>query len=193
MGKTKKNRSVREELERIYGKKCMIHEGIRRDVKRPLPKKAHYKGKSIMNQLTLHHVIPRRENGATTVENGVVACRACHDWLEQLPSKERDAVNEELMNYKRELDHKKIRIVSLVPEKETKAVAEIELSEITEDCLEIEAETMTAEEKAMYEEYKRRRAKKEFSKFGVRLETPEEKWKREQQEIIEDVLDELRY
>lgn len=61
MSKTKKNRSVREELERIYGKHCMIHQGIR-NLRPPTPKNAHYKGKSIANQITLHHLKPRREN-----------------------------------------------------------------------------------------------------------------------------------
>lgn len=61
MSKSKKNKSVREELERIYGKHCFIHEGIR-TLKRPTPRKAKYKGKSIASQITLHHLKPRREN-----------------------------------------------------------------------------------------------------------------------------------
>lgn len=52
------NKNIREQLEKIYGKKCMIHEGIR-TLKRPVPKKVRYKGKSIANQLTMHHLIPR--------------------------------------------------------------------------------------------------------------------------------------
>jgi hypothetical protein len=59
MGKS--NKTIREELEKQYGKKCMIHEGIRK-LKRPTPRKGKYKGRSIENQLTLHHLIPRREN-----------------------------------------------------------------------------------------------------------------------------------
>lgn len=61
MSKTKKNKSVREELERIYGKHCMIHQGIR-SLRPPTPKNAKYKGKSIASQITLHHLKPRREN-----------------------------------------------------------------------------------------------------------------------------------
>ena len=56
-----KNRSAREMLEKIYGKKCMIHEGIRK-LSPPKPRKAKYKGKSIASQITLHHLKPRREN-----------------------------------------------------------------------------------------------------------------------------------
>ena len=61
MSKSKKNKSVREELERIYGKHCFIHQGIRK-LKPPTPRKAKYKGKSIASQITLHHLKPRREN-----------------------------------------------------------------------------------------------------------------------------------
>lgn len=61
MSKSKKNKSVREELERIYGKHCMIHQGIR-SLRPPIPRKAKYKGKSIASQITLHHLKPRREN-----------------------------------------------------------------------------------------------------------------------------------
>lgn len=52
------NKSIREQLEKQYGKKCMIHEGIR-TIKRPVPRKARYKSKSIANQLTMHHLIPK--------------------------------------------------------------------------------------------------------------------------------------
>lgn len=52
------NKNIREQLEKIYGKKCMIHQGIR-TLKRPVPQKVRYKGKSIANQLTMHHLIPR--------------------------------------------------------------------------------------------------------------------------------------
>jgi len=56
MGKT--NRSAREMLEKIYGKKCMIHEGIRK-LNPPKPSKGTYRGKSIANQLTYHHLKSR--------------------------------------------------------------------------------------------------------------------------------------
>lgn len=56
-----KNKIIREQLEEQYGKKCMIHEGIRK-LKRPVPTKGRYRGKSIENQLTLHHLTPKRKN-----------------------------------------------------------------------------------------------------------------------------------
>ena len=96
-----KNKSVREELERIYGKHCMIHQGIRK-LRPPTPKKCKYKGKSIASQITLHHLVPLRKGGPTNLVNGSLVCRRCHDWLEQLPNVEREKVNNELREYKRQ-------------------------------------------------------------------------------------------
>lgn len=95
----KKNRTVREELERIYGKHCMIHEGIRK-LNPPKVDTKRYKGKSIAQQITLHHLKPLRDKGPTTVENGSLICRSCHDWLEALSNVEREKVNNMLRQYK---------------------------------------------------------------------------------------------
>ena len=96
-----KNKSLREELERIYGKHCMVHEGIRK-LRPPTPKKGNDKGKSIASQITLHHLVPLRKGGPTNLVNGSLVCRRCHDWLEQLPNVEREKVNNELREYKRQ-------------------------------------------------------------------------------------------
>lgn len=93
------NKKVREELEEVYGSRCMICEGIRK-IKPPMPKKGRYKGKSIERQLTYHHIKPRSEGGECSVENGAVLCRRCHNWLEELPRGVREAVNRELEEYK---------------------------------------------------------------------------------------------
>lgn len=96
------NKSAREELERIYGKHCFICQGIR-TLSPPKPQKGVYKGKSIARQLTYHHLIPKRLGGKCTVENGAIICRSCHDWLEQLSNTDREVINNELREYKREL------------------------------------------------------------------------------------------
>lgn len=100
---SKGNRSAREMLEKIYGKKCMIHEGIR-TLRPPTPKKSRYKGESIASQLTYHHLRAKRHGGDASVENGAVLCRRCHDWLEQLSAAEREKVNNELRRYKKEYE-----------------------------------------------------------------------------------------
>lgn len=93
------NKSVREEMERIYGKKCMCCQGIRK-ISPPKPRKGKYKGKSIASQLTYHHIYPKSLGGKATIENGAILCRSCHDYLEQLPPKERKKLNKELQEYK---------------------------------------------------------------------------------------------
>lgn len=98
---SKSNKSAREELERIYGKHCFIHQGIRK-LNPPKPHKGTYKGKSIASQLTYHHLKPKHLGGKATVENGAVVCRRCHDWLEQLSNTDREKVNNELREYKRQ-------------------------------------------------------------------------------------------
>lgn len=58
----------------------MYHQGIR-NVRPPRPSNVKYQGRSIENQLTLHHLIPvnrykaRGIKGATTIENCSVLCR----------------------------------------------------------------------------------------------------------------------
>ena len=109
---SKSNRSAREMLEKIYGKHCMIHQGIRQ-LKPPTPRKGVYKGKSIAYQLTYHHLKAKRDGGKATVENGACVCRSCHDWLEQLSQQEREKVNDELRAYKKRLDNIQIATVQM--------------------------------------------------------------------------------
>ena len=96
---SKSNKKIREELERIYGKKCMLHEGL--NIKGYKYSKCRYKGKSIQEQLSLHHIKPVRENGETSVRNGAVLCRGCHDFLEQSSESERARLNRALQEYKK--------------------------------------------------------------------------------------------
>lgn len=102
-----KNRAVREELIRMYGEKCMYHSGIR-NIKPPKTSNKKYKGKKLDKQLTLHHLVPvnrykaRGIHGETTVENGAILCRKCHTYLETLPDEEREKINDELREYKRQ-------------------------------------------------------------------------------------------
>ena len=95
------NKSAREELERIYGKHCMIHQGIRK-LNPPKPHKGKYKGKSIALQLTYHHLRAKRNRRkSNSREWSDWFADGCHDWLEQLSNADREAVNNELREYKR--------------------------------------------------------------------------------------------
>ena len=93
------NRAVRQELERIYGHICMMHEGLH--INGYKKTKTNYKGRSIANQLTLHHIKPKSQGGKATIENGAVLCRACHDYLEQSSPREKAELNRKLQEYKR--------------------------------------------------------------------------------------------
>lgn len=92
------NKTIREELERIYGRKCMLHEGL--NIRGYSKTKTNYTGKSILMQLTLHHIKPKSKGGATSVENGAVVCRGCHEFIEQTTPENRAKINELLKRYK---------------------------------------------------------------------------------------------
>ena len=96
---SKDNKTVREKLEKIYGKQCMLHKGL--NIKGYSKSKIDYHGRAIREQLTLHHIIPRSKGGATSVENGAVLCRGCHDFLEQSSPEVRRELNNLLKEYKK--------------------------------------------------------------------------------------------
>lgn len=85
----------------------------------------------------------------------------CHDWLEQLPQEEKEKVNNELREYKKNF---KLGIIEFTTEKVKQAV-EISLPVIEEDYIEIPVEPMTEEEVRIYEEHKRKRNERVFRKF----------------------------
>lgn len=144
---SKSNKSAREELERIYGKKCMICQGIK-SIYPPKPHKGVYKGRSIARQLTYHHLIPKRLNGQNTVENGAIICRSCHDWLEQLSNTDREQVNDELREYKRQHSQ----------ECEVEYVDNLDLN------FKIQAFVFTPKELQQKKKYNRAKDKREFEK-----------------------------
>lgn len=96
---SKDNKRTREKLEAIYGKQCMLHKGL--NIKGYSKSKISYSGRAIREQLTLHHIKPRSKGGATSVENGAVLCRGCHDFLEQTDSTTRAELNKLLIEYKK--------------------------------------------------------------------------------------------
>ena len=105
----KRNKKVREQLEQMYGKICMMHEGLH--IKGYKYCKARYSGKSLEKQLTLHNIIPRSQGGETSARNGAILCRGCHDFLEQTSQKQRDYLNKKLQEYKKT----KVELVDELP------------------------------------------------------------------------------
>lgn len=77
-----------------------------------------------------------------------------------------------------------------------KEAQEIELPEIKEEYIEIELEPITEEDLRKYEEYKRKRNEKVYDKFGYKVEKPKymtEEQRKQQKELHEDLLLEIRY
>ena len=92
------NKKTRELLEEKYGHICMLHEGLK--INGYSRSKINYKGKSIEQQLTLHHIRPKSKGGETSIENGAVLCRGCHDFLERTTKENRERINNLLKKYK---------------------------------------------------------------------------------------------
>ncbi len=167
------NKAVRQQLEKIYGKRCMICQGIRK-IKPPVPSDKKYRGESIKKQLqrnlTYHHLTPanryknRGIKGATTIENGAVLCGKCHQALEELPELEREELNEELREYKRQIDKKHCYIVAttLSTQGVSKPMA-VEIEEPTVDYIRIPLIDNYLEQE--YLEHKKKRNERVFKKF----------------------------
>ena len=119
---SKDNKKTREKLEAIYGKQCMLHKGL--NIKGYSKSKINYSGRAIREQLTLHHIKPRSKGGSTSVENGAVLCRGCHDFLEQTDSQTRNELNRLLIEYKK---------VKLEQVEEVKLPFEVNFAEIEVD------------------------------------------------------------
>lgn len=96
---SKGNKRAKNKLIQKYGQICMIEEaGIR---KIPISERKKIKGyKKSDDQITFHHLIPRRKGGQATPENGALVKDYNHRWLEHLPSKEREQVNNKLREFK---------------------------------------------------------------------------------------------
>lgn len=82
--------------------------------------------------------------------------------MEQLSSVEREAINDELREYKRKVDYG-LAVAQITTEGIEQAQV-IEIEEL-EEVIVIPAYDITPEDQAKYEEYKRQRNEKVFNKF----------------------------
>ena len=112
----KQNKKIREELERQYGKGCMFKKAkieekiekkkIIKTYKKYLEEKR-FTGKMLKrykSQMNLHHLRHRSEGGKTTLENGAVISSLAHMYLHSLPREQEEFINNELREYKRQVD-----------------------------------------------------------------------------------------
>jgi TRAP-type C4-dicarboxylate transport system substrate-binding protein len=105
--------------------------------------------------------------GRATEENGALLRNMNHQWFNRLSKERQEDINEMFQEYKR-----RFRLnVATVTTEGIKNVQQIELPVLDEnDCIEIKLEPMTKEEQEKYEEYKRKRNEKVFSKFSYERE-----------------------
>lgn len=108
----KQNKTIRERLEKQYGKGCMFKKanieekiekrGTIKTFKRYLKEKR-FRGKFLRlyaKQMNLHHLKHRSEGGKTTVENGAVVSTLAHMYMHSLPREQEEFINNELRKYK---------------------------------------------------------------------------------------------
>ena len=96
------NRAARQELERIFGKICMIEAaGIRYIPKEQRRKLKGYTQEQLAEILNLS----TRHLQKATVENGAIVRGYNHRWLHSLPEEEKEKVNQQLIEFKATIIH----------------------------------------------------------------------------------------
>jgi len=214
------NKNARKALEDIYGKKDMFVEAqieaqideINLTRKKKIKTYREYKEqcrytnskrRSLEKMLSFHHLRHKSNGGKAEAENGALLSALPHSYLHSLPRDDEEIINDMLREYKANFD---VNCVSL---KVTPKAIEIEPLQEDEELIElpeeiqrgyIELETMTPEEQAKYEEYKKQRVQSQYKKFkynsalDTRIERPKIEIDKEwQHEIFLDNLDEIRY
>lgn len=141
---SKKNKRIRENLERIYGKGCMfqkacIAEAIEKmggiKTYKKFIEERHYSLKEIRRleaTMTLHHLKHRSEGGPTTEENGAVINELAHRYEHALPRHHEEIINNMLRDYKHRVirDGRQYDLIPLRLEDEIDVDFEIKTAEI---------------------------------------------------------------
>lgn len=153
---SKSNKSVRQLMEKKYGKRCMIEAaGIR---KIPVSERKKIKGyRRTQEQLTYHHILEKSNGGPATEENGAVIKEYNHAWLHRLPEDQKQIINRKLQEYK----------MTFVELKATDRGLETEAHEIPieldlSDCIEIPLYDNTKEDNQKRQKFNRAKVKEEF-------------------------------
>ena len=164
---SKKNKKIRMQLEKMYGKGCFFArarlaerlEQIDKDLsfKRFVQKKI-YSGKKISHQISLHHLQHSSEFGSTTVENGANVEEIAHQFLHSLPRDKEEIANNMLRQWK-------LNYISMSGDEGTAISYDIENAgtidlELGDDFIEIPVYTQTKKQK-----YNRAKVKREYQKI----------------------------
>lgn len=153
------NKSARQELERLFGKKCMIEAlGIRY-----IPKKERRRIKGYTKYdecLTFHHIKERHNGGKATPENGALIKGYNHRWLHTLPDYQKEQINEALQQYKLSILAKRLEVDESGHTKEV--VEEIPLDFDPKDFIEIPA--FDTEKKPKKKKFNRAKEKRKLQR-----------------------------
>lgn len=176
-----KNRVIREELERIYGKGCMFQKAYVGDRLRQLGVSLTYgtfKKKYTLNQqktlerrMTLHHLKHKSEGGATSLDNGAVVNELAHRYLHSLKRHEEERANDMMREWKRDKDNGFEPFteceVQLAPEEDIELPLELDVMTIQVDKKGIK---VTGKKKKKYNRAKHKKKTKKMIKryYGER-------------------------
>ena len=103
-----KNKIIRLELIKIYGKICMLGDVITLD-----------------NYITLHHLIKRKFNGPTTIKNGALLSKLMHEYLHFIENwyyGEYEYINDYLKYYKETRDDEERKRMNAYVKKLTREI-----------------------------------------------------------------------
>lgn len=93
-----KNKNVRQELERLYGKECFIEKlHLREETQKRYTGKGQFKR---MKQLTYHHIQMKKDGGKATVENGALLSTENHAWFHKQTQEKQAEMNKAFQQYK---------------------------------------------------------------------------------------------
>lgn len=153
------NSGMRRQLEKIFGKICMIEElGIR---KIPKSQRKKIKGyRKYDDEITYHHIKERHAGGKTTLENGALIKGYNHSWLHSLPEKDKEEINNQILEFKATF----IQMTERGLQPCGKSVR-IELGVDEEDCITIPVYDNTKKDQEKREKFKRAKEKRKTQRL----------------------------
>ena len=114
-----RNKKVKEQMVRIFGKECFIEKLRLRDTSGLTYKsKGQYKR---MKSLTYHHIRMKSKGGKATIENGAILSVENHQWFHKQPTEEQERMNRMFQQYKQNIENGNIQEcqVVIVPDNST--------------------------------------------------------------------------
>lgn len=107
-----RNKKVKEQMVRIFGKECFIEKLRLRDTSGLTYKsKGQYKR---MKSLTYHHIRMKSKGGKATIENGAILSVENHQWFHKQPREEQERMNKMFQQYKQNIENGNIQECQVV-------------------------------------------------------------------------------